>query len=389
MSMGRRRISRQQHDAFWARWTAGQTLETISHAVGASPRGWYSVVQAHGGIRPPPRTRAPHALTFTEREVIARALRADTSLRAIARTLGRAPSTISREIARNGTRTARQRGYDAATADARAWQAARRPKCGVLATCAPLRRAVATQLAQDWSPAQIAGWLVEAYPEDATMRVSAETIYRSLYVQARGVLRKELATHLRRGRSVRRSRGRAAGGHGRSHIVDAIAIAARPPEVADRAVPGHWEGALLAGRHHTYIATLVERSSRFVVLVKVRGKDSATVVRALIRRVHRLPQGLMASLTWDRGPELAQHQAFTIATDVAVYFCDPQSPWQRGSNENTNGLLRQYFPHGTDLSQFSQRQLDAVALRLNTRPRQTLGFKTPGATLAAYVASTG
>ena len=220
------------------------------------------------------------------------------------------------------------------------------------------------------------------------MRVSAETIYRSLYVQARGVLRQELTAHLRRGRSQRRVAGRAGPG-GRSQIVGAVSISARPPESADRAIPGHWEGDLLAGSGQTYVATLVERSSRFVVLVKVNGKDSTTVVRALIRRVRRLPQGLMASLTWDRGMELAQHQAFTVATDVAVYFCDPHSPWQRGTNENTNGLLRQYFPKGTDLSHYTQRQLDAVALKLNTRPRHTLGFQTPGEFLAARVASTG
>jgi IS30 family transposase len=231
--------------------------------------------------------------------------------------------------------------------------------------------------------------LVTTYPEDPLMRVSPETIYKSLFVQTRGVLRRELTAHLRRGRSVRRSRGRSARGHGQGQIVDAISIAQRPAEVADRAIPGHWEGDLLAGSENSYIATLVERSSRFVALVKVNGKDSATVVKALIRGARRLPSGLMASLTWDRGTELAQHKAFTVATDIAVYFCDPHSPWQRGSNENTNGLLRQYFPKGTELSHFTQRQLDAVARQLNARPRETLGFRTPAATLATYVAPTG
>jgi IS30 family transposase len=252
-----------------------------------------------------------------------------------------------------------------------------------------LRAVVAAHLQAAWSPAQIAGWLVTAYPEDLQMRISPETIYRSLYVQARGVLRQELTTYLRRGRSVRRSRGRSAKGHGSGQIVDAISIAERPAEVADRAIPGHWEGDLLAGAQNSHIATLVERSSRFVVLVKVKGKDSTSVVDALTRAAQRLPRGMMASLTWDRGTEMAQHAAFTVATDIAVYFCDPRSPWQRGSNENTNGLLRQYFPKGVELSQYSQRQLDAVALRLNTRPRETLGFKTPAATLAAFVAATG
>ena len=220
------------------------------------------------------------------------------------------------------------------------------------------------------------------------MQVSAETIYRSLYVQARGALRRELVQHLRRGQSLRHPQGRAKPG-GRSKIVDAVSISARPPESADRAIPGHWEGDLLAGSHQSYIATLVERASRFVVLVRVDGKDSATVVNALIRRARRLPAGLMASLTWDRGGELAQHQRFTVATDVAVYFCDPYSPWQRGTNENTNGLLRQYFPKGTDLSHYTQRQLDAVAVKLNARPRQTLGFQTPAEFLAERVAATG
>ena len=302
--------------------------------------------------------------------------------------LGRSPSTISRELQRHGARTGQQRGYHAVTAERRAWQAARRPKRCRFATHRRLRRVVARKLAAQWSPAQIAGWLRRTYPTDLTMQVSAETIYRSLYVQARGALKRELVAHLRRGQSVRHHQGRAKPG-GRSTIVDAVAISARPPESADRAIPGHWEGDLLAGSGQSYIATLVERASRFVVLVKVDGKDSATVVNALIRRVRRLPAGLMASLTWDRGSEMAQHQRFTVATDVAVYFCDPYSPWQRGSNENTNGLLRQYFPKGTDVSRYTQRQLDAVAVKLNARPRQTLGFQTPAEFLAERVALTG
>ena len=384
----RRRMTRQQVEELWNRWCGGQSLGVVAQALTVSEAGAFGVIRRCGGIRPAPRQRAVIALTRLERDVIERGVRVGTSLRAIARTLGRAPSTISREIARHGMRTSDRRGYVAATADARAWEAARRPKQSVLALCARLRMAVARQLAKDWSPAQIAGWLVRRYPTEPLMRVSAETIYRSLYVQARGVLRQELTAHLRYGQSLRHRQSRAGSG-GRAQIVDAISISARPPESVDRAVPGHWEGDLLAGSQQSYIATLVERSSRFVVLIKVRGKDSRTVVRALIRRVRRLPQGLKASLTWDRGMELAQHKAFTVATDVAVYFCDPQSPWQRGSNENTNGLLRQYFPKGTDLSHYTQRQLDAVALRLNTRPRQTLNFETPGEHFAGYVASTG
>jgi len=218
------------------------------------------------------------------------------------------------------------------------------------------------------------------------MRVSHETIYKSLFIQARGVLQKELTRHLRSRRVMRRSKIASTAGQPRGQIIDAVSIRDRPAEIEDRAVPGHWEGDLLAGGKNTHIATLVERQSRFVMLVHVEGKDSDSVVKALVRQVQQLPQGLMASLTWDRGMELAQHKRFSIATAVDVYFCDPQSPWQRGSNENTNGLLRQYLPKGSDLSVYSQNDLDAIALRLNTRPRKTLGFRTPGSMLAEAVA---
>jgi IS30 family transposase len=248
---------------------------------------------------------------------------------------------------------------------------------------------VVERLRARWSPEQIARWLVSAYPDEPTMRVSHETIYRTLYIQARGALKKELVAYLRRRRTIRRARGAAGAAHRRGQIADAISIAERPPSVADRAVPGHWEGDLLAGARNSHIATLVERHSRYVHLVKLAGKDTTSVVDALIREVQRLPKGLMASLTWDRGAEMTHHVRFRVATDVAVYFCDPQSPWQRGSNENTNGLLRQYFPHGTDLRPFTQRQLDAIAKQLNTRPRETLGWQTPAAKLAAAVASIG
>lgn len=384
----RRRLSRQQAQDLWDRWCGQESLETIAAALQVSSSGVFGEIRRRGGIPPRPAMRRPTALTLSERTVIERGRSAGTSMRELARMLGRAPSTISRELKRHGQRTGERRGYHASTAERRAWQAARRPKRGVLATHRALRRVVARKLAAAWSPAQIAGWLERTYPTDLTMQVSAETIYRTLYVQARGALRRELVQHLRRGKSLRHRQGRAGPG-GRSKIVDAVSISARPPESADRALPGHWEGDLLAGSQQSYIATLVERASRFVVLVKVEGKDSATVVSALIRRVRRLPTGLMASLTWDRGGELAQHQRFTVATDVAVYFCDPYSPWQRGTNENTNGLLRQYFPKGTDLSHYTQRQLDAVAVKLNARPRQTLGFQTPAEFLAARVASTG
>jgi IS30 family transposase len=241
---------------------------------------------------------------------------------------------------------------------------------------------------QDWSPKQISGWLKIEYTDDEGLRVSHETIYRSLFIQARGALKKELIGHLRSKRRIRRSRHSSVHGRSQGRIVDAISIRERPAEAEDRAVPGHWEGDLLRGAHNSHVATLVERHSRFCMLVKVPGKDTTTVVAALSQSVRQLPATLRRSLTWDRGLEMAQHKNFTVATDVQVYFCDPQSPWQRGSNENTNGLLRQYLPKKADLSAYSQSDLDEIALRLNQRPRQTLGFRTPASTLQASVAST-
>ena len=386
---GRRRwYTPAQVKELWARWQAGATLEAISAALALSPTGIFRVIQARGGVHPVAATRSARTLSLTEREVIERGVVAGHSCRALARTLSRAPSTISREMRRNGAR-GMPTPYQALPADRRAWRLAQRPKPCRLAEHPRLRAAVAAQLRLDWAPAQIAAWLVQTYPEDPTMRVSAETIYQSLYVQTRGALRHELTAHLRRGQSMRWSRGarqRTTSGGG---IVGALSISARPPEVADRAVPGHWEGDLLAGARSSHIATLVERASRYVLLVKIPSKDSTLVARALARRIKRLPASLKASLTWDRGSELTQHAAFTLATDVAVYFCDPRSPWQRGSNENTNGLLRQYFPKGMDVGPVTQRRLDAVAHRLNTRPRQTLGWQTPAQRLAQYVASTG
>jgi IS30 family transposase len=324
-------------------------------------------------------------LTLAEREAISRGLAAGTTLRAVARELGRAPSTISREIRRHGG----QEQYRAVRADAEAWQSGTRPKRCRLARLRRLRRVVAAKLQRDWSPEQIAHWLVTIYPDDPTMRVSHETIYRTLYVQARGALKQELVAHLRRRGVVRHSRARTARPEHRGQIPDAISIAERPPAVEDRAVPGHWEGDLLCGTKWSQIGTLVERHSRYVLLVRLPGKDAETVARALIRRVRHLPTGLLQSLTWDRGLELAGHRQFTVATEAPVYFCDPQSPWQRGSNENTNGLLRQYFPKGMDVSPITQRQLDAIALKLNTRPRKTLNWKTPAQAFAATVALTG
>jgi len=299
--------------------------------------------------------------------------------------LGRAPSTISRELKRNGGQLA----YRATHADQAAWDQARRPKDCKLLLNRVAARAVAEKLQMRWSPEQIAGWLKRSYPDDASYHVSHETIYRSLFIQARGALKKELLVHLRRTRVMRRSRHHTQKQDNHGRIKDAVSISERPASVEDRAVPGHWEGDLLFGSKNSQIATLVERNTRYVMLVKVAGKDTETVINALIKNARKLPQELYKSLTWDRGKELADHRRFTLATDIAVYFCDPRSPWQRGSNENTNGLLRQYFPKGIDIADYSQAKLNAVARQLNNRPRKTLDYETPAERFNQTVASTG
>jgi IS30 family transposase len=383
--MGGPALSAAQRRELWERWKGGQTLVAIGRAL---ERHWSTIhwaVGAYGGFVPRERRRRASALTLFEREEISRGLAQGRTRRAIAISLRRAPSTISREVVRAGG----PRGYRATRADARAWDAARRPQPCLLARNARLRRLVARKLAQEWSPEQIAGWLVRTFPDDKAMRVSAETIYKSLFIQTRGVLRKELQAHLRTRRTMRRAKRATTRGLGSGEIVDALSIRERPAQAADRAVPGHWEGDLLAGGKNTHVATLVERRSRFVMLVKVDGKDTRSVVGALRRRVRALPRELRATLTWDRGHEMAEHKAFTIATDVKVYFCDPRSPWQRGTNENTNGLLRQYLPKKSDLSRHSQADLNAIARRLNTRPRKTLRYETPAAILERDVALTG
>lgn len=381
----RRRFSGAERAELWARWKAGETLSAISRALAHSTGVVYGVLAVTGGIARAPRRRAAAALTLEEREEISRGLAAGWAVRAIARALHRAPSTISREIRRHASHGS----YRATRAERRAWQRTRRPKRCRLARHPSLRTIVAAKLRARWAPQQIARWLVTAYPSDPTMRISHETIYRSLYIQARGVLKQELIAHLRRRRPIRHSRHHPLATRRGEAIPDLVSIAARPAEAADRAVPGHWEGDLLSGARNTHIATLVERHSRYVHLVRIPSKDTTTVVRALIRAARRLPTGLVRTLTWDRGREMAQHAAFTLATEAKVYFCDPASPWQRGSNENTNGLLRQYFPKGSDLARWSQRQLDAVARQLNTRPRMTLGWRTPAEQLAHTVATTG
>jgi IS30 family transposase len=368
----------------WNRWKAGQSLHEIGRAFDKPHSCIRSVLLPRGGIAPDARRRSRLALTLAEREDLSRGIASDSPLREIARRLARAASTLSREISRHGGRAA----YRAHDADRRAWDSGLRPKRCLLALHRKLRDMVASKLMLDWSPEQISGWLKTQYPDDESLRVSHETIYRSLFIQARGVLKKELLEQLRSKRRMRRSRHASASGQSRGQIVDAVSIRERPADVEDRAVPGHWEGDLLSGAKNSYIATLVERHSRFAMLIKVPSKSTEVVVAALSQHVRKLPATLKRSLTWDRGLEMAKHKDFTVATDVKVYFCDPQSPWQRGTNENTNLLLRQYFPRGTDLSGYSQVQLDQVALRLNQRPRKTLGFETPASKLQASVAST-
>lgn len=369
----------------WQRWRTGMLFPQIARELELPTEAVSYLIIKHGGIAPSERRRSEVALTALEREEISRGLATGRSCRAIARNLGRAPSSISREIHRNGGRE----HYRAHAADSDAWSRARRPKVCTLAQNEPLREIVSSKLEADWSPEQISHWLLKTYPDEHSMHVSHETIYRTLYVQARGALKKELSAHLRRSRGYRRNPKPHEAGDGRGRLVDGIPISMRPPEASDRAVPGHWEGDMLAGGRNSQIASLVERRSRFVMLVRLKERDTLSVTQAVGDRIKKLPEHLKRSLTWDRGREMARHKAFTIATDIKVYFCDPQSPWQRGSNENTNGLLRQYFPKGMDLSNVTQQELDQVAQKLNTRPRETLNWQTPAEVIAVTVAPTG
>jgi IS30 family transposase len=374
-----------QKALMWERWQKGDTLHQIAQLFDRHHPSIARILGETGGIRPGPRRRSRLALTSAEREEISRAVVAGHSMRSIAALLGRAPSTVSREIKRNGG----QESYRASRADQSAWDRGRRPKTCKLAQNRALAHIVAGKLQLQWSPEQIAGWLKQTYPDDTSRQVSPETIYRSLFIQARGALKKELLEHLRRTRGMRRSRHYTQKTDQRGRITDTVSISERPASVEDRAVPGHWEGDLLFGSKNSQIATLVERQTRYVMLMKVAGKDTETVINALIKNARKLPEELYKSLTWDRGKEMADHKRFTLATDIQVYFCDPQNPWQRGSNENTNGLLRQYFPKGTNLSGYSQAKLNAVARRLNERPRKTLNFETPAERFHQTVASIG
>ena len=375
-----RRFSARQKAELWQRWKEGESLSEIGRALSKHAASIFTIVVSNGGIVPALRCRSRLALTLSEREEIACQL----SIRQIALSIGRPPSTISREIKRHGGRGK----YRASAADLKAWELALRPKQCLLSIHQGLQLLVAAKLHLEWSPEQISGWLKLEFPEDKSLRISPETIYRCLFIQAKGVLKKELTEHLRSRRIMRRSKKASTEGQPRGQIIDGISIRERPADVEDRAVPGHWEGDLITGSKNTHIATLVERHSRFTMLVKVEGKDTASVVSGLSKQICTLPEQLRQSLTWDRGMELAHHKKFTVATNVQVYFCDPKSPWQRGANENTNRLLRQYFPKGTDLSIYSQEDLDQIALKLNQRPRKTLGFHTPESKLYACVAST-
>ena len=383
----RRRIffTDKQKSEIWDRWQRGESMSSIGRGFDRASSSIYPLLARTGGIRPPARRRSRLALTLSEREEISRGLIAKQSLRSIARTLNRSASTISREVRRNGGRAR----YRATQSDEAAWNRAHRPKSCKLAGNDYLCRIISVKLIRKWSPQQIAGWLMREHPDDEDNRVSHETIYRSLFIQTRGVLKKELLAHLRATRSIRRSRHATLKRSGLGQIKDAISIRERPASVEDRAVPGHWEGDLIAGSGNSFIATLVERQSRYVMLAKVSNKDSNSVVKALIKQAHKLPKELYRSLTWDRGTEMSGHRNFTLATDIDVYFCDPQSPWQRGTNENTNRLLRQYFPKGTDLSAHSQAKLNAVARQLNERPRKTLQYQTPAEKFNQCVASIG
>jgi IS30 family transposase len=375
----------EQKALMWDRWQKGESLESIAQLFDRHHSSVQRILAETGGIRPAPRRRSSRSLTLAEREEISRGLASYRSLRAIALQLGRAPSTISREVNRNGG----LKHYRASEADQAAWDRARRPKTCKLVANRALARLVARKLQLEWAPEQIAGWLKHTYPDDESYQVSHETIYKSLFIQARGALKKELLAHLRHARAMRRSRHHTQKTEDHGRITGTVSIRERPAAAEDRAVPGHWEGDLLFGSNNIQIATLVERHTRYVMLARVKGKDSETVINALIKQAHKLPRELYKSLTWDRGSEMADHKRFTLATDIQVYFCDPHNPWQRGSNENTNGLLRQYFPKGMDLSDVSQAKLNAIARRLNERPRKTLNFDTPAERFNQCVASTG
>jgi len=368
-----RRFSDVERSEVWDRWQDGESMRSIAYDLKREGSSIRTMIRSTGGVRPKARQRRAEHLRFEEREEISRGLAAGESLRSIARRLGRAPSTVSREVAPNGASLR----YRARSADRSADRRACRPKQSKLVSNPLLRLVVQEKLDEWWSPQQIAGWLKTEHPNRPEMWVSHETIYLSLFVQSRGALRKELTEHLRTHRAMRHPRKKR-NPTMKGKIRNPVMISQRPAEVADRAVPGHWEGDLVMGKRMTAIGTLVERHSRYVMLFALPDGNKAEQVRtALEATVKRLPDQLWRSLTWDQGKEMSDHARFTIDTGIQVYFCDPKSPWQRGSNENTNGLLRQYFPKGSDMAALTSTDLDAAAHSLNNRPRQTLGWMTP------------
>ncbi|EOV8629480.1 IS30 family transposase [Providencia rettgeri] len=375
----------EQKAIIWDRYKQGDSLHEIARMFDRYHSSIMPTIYQTGGFRPPVRKRHKLSLSLDEREEISRGLAEKCSIREIAKKISRAPSTVSREIRRHGGLT----NYRAAKADKKAWDNALRPKACKLSQNPTLCKIIAEKMHRGWSPEQIAGWLKRNYPDAQEMNVSHETIYKTLFIQTRGALKKELQQYLRSRRTVRKSRTTSLKGKGLGSIPNAVPISERPSTVADRAIPGHWEGDLIQGSKNSYIVTLVERHSRYVMLAKISDNKTATVIAALIKQAQQLPSELYKTLTWDRGVEMTNHAVFTVATDIQVYFCDPQSPWQRGSNENTNRLLRQYFPKGTDLSVHSQQRLNSIARQLNERPRKTLGYESPAERFNQCVASTG
>ena len=372
-ALSKRSFTEHQQNAIWSLWSQGKSLSEIGRQLNKHAGSIFCFLQKSGGIKPVRPIRSKRALTLFEREEISRGLSANLSIRGIAQSLNRSPSTISREIKRNGGITK----YRAISADRQTWIRAKRPKKSKLQINIALNDIITDKLSNKWSPEQISGYLKRTYPTDTHMHISHESIYKTLYIQSRGHLKKELLKHLRTQRVMRQSKHFNTKGNARGGIIDAVSIHDRPKDVDERTIPGHWEGDLICGSNKSYVATLVERTSRFTMLVKLNGNDSTTVVSAITNKIIELPTQLKISLTWDRGMELAKHKKFTIDTEIKVYFCDPQSPWQRGTNENTNRLLRQYMPKKTDLSVYEQSDLDQIAKELNERPRKTLNFLSP------------
>lgn len=372
-ALSKRNFTEDQQSTIWSLWSQGKSLSDIGRQLNKHAGSIFCFLQKYGGIKPVTPSRSKRALTLLEREEISRGLSASLSIRNIAKSLNRHPSTVSREINRNGGIAK----YRAISADRQTWIRAKRPKKSKLQINVGLNDIITDKLSSKWSPEQISGYLKRAYPNDLTMHISHESIYKTLYIQSRGHLKKELLKHLRTQRVMRQSKQFNTKGNARGGIIDAVSIHDRPKDIDDRTLPGHWEGDLICGSNKSYIATLVERTSRFTVLVKLNGNDTASVVNAITNKIIEIPSQLKKSLTWDRGMELARHKQFTVDTEIKVYFCDPRSPWQRGTNENTNRLLRQYMPKKTDLSVHSQLDLDKIAKELNERPRKTLNFLSP------------